>query len=170
MGDTKLTKYSAVQIQRFRRSAGQFAAKTGQLRVNRHQSLKNTGHSAATAPLPYTARANPKLPMPLPEAAKSRLALHRLDAGTGLRADVPDPLLRLLAQPAGEAEPFLHVFAAGRDVSGSAVSVPGGDFVCAGHGETLAEGCSGGGDRADDYLAWRARFSSTDCCFGCRNM
>jgi hypothetical protein len=55
--------------------------------------------------------------------------LHRLDAGPGLRPDVPDPLLRLLAQPERAAEQILHVLAIGWNLSRSSVLVSGRDFV-----------------------------------------
>src|ERR1017187_8549387 len=81
--------------------------------------------------------------------------LHRLDARSGLPADVPDALLRFLAYSPGAPKPLFYVLAAGGNLSGTAVFVPGGDVVCAGDGKTLAEGSAGRANRAHDDSAWR---------------
>src|SRR5580693_3252522 len=77
--------------------------------------------------------------------------LHRLDAWTGLPAPVPDPLLRFLAESAGAAEPLFHVLAAGRNLSGSSVSVAGWNFLCDGHRKALAERRRAGPDCPRDH-------------------
>src|SRR5579863_1886527 len=60
-----------------------------------------------------------------------------------------------MAGRSGPAEPVFHVFAAGRDVPGAAVSVSGGNLVRAGDGKTMAEGCAGRANCANDDLARR---------------
>src|ERR1700679_2786906 len=65
--------------------------------------------------------------------------LYRLDAGARLRADVPDPLLRLMAQPQRTPGQILHVLATGRNLPCSSVFVSSGHFVCAGNRKAVEE-------------------------------
>src|SRR5580658_6293324 len=65
--------------------------------------------------------------------------LHRLDARPGLPPDVPDPLLRRLAQPERAPEQVLHVLATRRNLPGSTIFVPGRYFVRLGDREAVEE-------------------------------
>src|ERR1700686_492934 len=84
--------------------------------------------------------------------------LHRLDARTGLPADVPDSRLRFLAEPTGAAKPLFHVLPVGWNLSGAAVSVSGRNLVRAGHGKTAAEESAGSADRPHHDLPGRGDF------------
>src|SRR5207245_11772475 len=76
--------------------------------------------------------------------------LHRLDARLGLRPDVPDALLRLMARRRGAQVHLLYVVAVGRHTAGTAISVPCRNLVRADHRQAPAEECCGRPDRAHD--------------------
>src|SRR5439155_6665302 len=76
--------------------------------------------------------------------------LHRLDARLGLRPDVPDALLRLMARRRGAQVHLLYVVAVGRHTTCTAISVPCRNLVRADHRQAPAEECSGRPDRAHD--------------------
>jgi hypothetical protein len=65
--------------------------------------------------------------------------LYRLDARLGLRPDVPDALLRFLAKSQRTSKQILHVLAARRNFSCSAVFISGGYLVCIGYGIVMEE-------------------------------
>ena len=64
--------------------------------------------------LPYTSPQSVNVPGANPQNAA---CLHRLDARSGMPANVSDPLLRLMAGRIGATKPLFYVFAAGRDFS-----------------------------------------------------
>src|SRR5581483_4353419 len=75
--------------------------------------------------------------------------LYRLDARAGLPADVPDALLRFLAQCRCAQDHFLYVVAIGRNSSGAAVPVSGGHIVRASDGQASRQRRPRRTDRAD---------------------
>ena len=95
--------------------------------------------------------------------------LHRLDARPGLRADVPDALLRLLAESRGPQDDVLHVVATGWDSAGAAVSLSGGNFVCPGDRQAATEGPGAERDRAHHHPARRGNSWAWVFCSACRN-
>src|SRR5260370_19522448 len=67
--------------------------------------------------------------------------IHRLDARTGVRADVSDALLRLVDEPGGEEVVVIDwVVEAGRDAAGAVVHFFGGAVVCGGDGKVARKG------------------------------
>src|SRR5437660_12817595 len=81
------------------------------------------------------------------------LGFHRLDARAGLRPDVSDTLLRLLAGRRGAQEHLFHVVAIGRHAACPVVSVPCGHFVRAGRRQAPAKRSCGFSDRAHHHPA-----------------
>src|SRR5439155_24294330 len=77
------------------------------------------------------------------------LGLHRLDARTGLRSDVSDALLRLLAGRRGTQEHLFHVVAIGRYAACPVVSVSCGHFVRAGRRQAAAKRSCGFSNRSN---------------------
>src|SRR5580704_17242166 len=98
---------------------------------------------------PGKTRNRPPLPRILPVANSAAYAaarrckipdcLHRLDAWSGLPADVPDPLLRLVAQSPSPPKRLFHVLPVRRNLSCTLVSFLGRNLTRTGHGETASE-------------------------------
>jgi len=81
--------------------------------------------------------------------------LHRLDARLGLRPDVSDPLLRLLAQPRRAPEQVLHVLPTRRNLPSSFVFVSGGGFVRTGNRKAVDQESATRANRARYDPSWR---------------
>lgn len=82
-------------------------------------------------------------------------SLYRLDARLGVRSYVPDPLLRLLAQPHRAAKQILHVLATGRNFSRAVIFISGRNFLRSGNREVAQKKSFTGSNRPHDNFAWR---------------
>src|SRR5437660_8809823 len=86
------------------------------------------------------------------------LGLHRLDARAGLRPDVSDTLLRLLAGRRGAQEHLFHVVAIGRHAACPVVFVPCRRFVRAGRRQAAAKRSCSFANRSNHHPARRGNF------------
>src|SRR5216684_1825425 len=66
--------------------------------------------------------------------------VYRLDAGIGMRSDVSDALLQLVAYSGGAEDGILPVVTSGGDTACAAVYFFGGHFVCDGDTAAAREG------------------------------
>src|SRR6185437_6010856 len=87
------------------------------------------------------------------DSARAKNFVHRLDAGTGVPADVPDALLRFVAVGGGAQDGIFWVVATGGHAAGAAIFIFGGNFVRAGDGADAAEGNWRGANCANDDFA-----------------
>src|SRR5207245_6853118 len=87
--------------------------------------------------------------------------VYRLDARVGLRADVSNALLRLLAESRSEKILLAdHLVAARRHVARAAVCFSRGGLFCAGHGTFARKGSRTQRHRQADHAAARGKFAS----------
>src|SRR6266852_6195750 len=78
--------------------------------------------------------------------------VYRLDAGIGMRSDVSDALLRLVAYSGGTEDGILPMVASGGDAARAAIYFPGGRFICDGDAAAAREGSCAQRDCANhDY-------------------
>src|SRR5258707_6851956 len=75
--------------------------------------------------------------------------VYRLDAGLGMRSDVSDALLRLVAYSGGTEDGILPVVASGGDAARAAIYFSGGRFICNGDAAAAREGSCGQRDCAN---------------------
>jgi hypothetical protein len=85
--------------------------------------------------------------------------LYRLDARPRLRPDVPDPLLRRLAQPERAPEQILHVLAVGWNLSCSSISISGRLFFRAGGRQASPKKIAARANRPHHHPARREVFA-----------
>src|SRR5216684_4973546 len=66
--------------------------------------------------------------------------VYRLDAGIGMRSDVSDALLRLVAYSGSPEDGILPLVASGGDAARASIYFPGGRFICDGDAAAAREG------------------------------
>src|SRR5260370_6316012 len=95
--------------------------------------------------------------------------VHRLDAGTRVRADVSDALLRLVDESGGQEIVFAHcMVAAGWDAAGATIYCFGGSFVRAGDGKIAGEGDRTQHNRETNHSARSGNFWARTAVSGAR--